>query len=67
MLAYAQDGMVLSKAQGGRWVLAHLPQADARSVSAALASYEGGAPFALDAAVFQAFAPSMLNRIHSLL
>lgn len=67
VLAYAQDGMVLSKAQGGRWVLAHLPQADARSVSAALASYEGGAPFALDAAVFQAFAPSMLNRIHSLL
>ncbi len=65
VLAYAQEGLVLSKAQGGRWAAARLPQAHAQIAAAALASYEGGAPFAADAAASLAFSHDMLERIRS--
>ncbi len=40
--AYARDGLVLSKDEGGQWALSALPEEWHRVVSAALASYRDG-------------------------
>lgn len=39
-LAYCADGQVRSKAEGGAWALAHLPEAFHPLVRAALAVYQ---------------------------
>ena len=46
-LGYLQDGVIRSKAQGGEWGLAHLPE-DAGLISAALAAYRGDGVFPHD-------------------
>lgn len=67
VLAYAQEGLVLSKAQGGRWAVERLPQEHACIASAALADYEGGTPLAADGAALEAFARFLLSRIRALI
>ena len=65
VLAYLQDGLVLSKAQGGSWGLTHLPAGDHHLLQGALAAYAGG-----KCPVFtglEGFAAQMLQRIRALI
>ena len=63
VLAYLQEGLVLSKRQGGRWGLTHLTAEVHPLLSAALAAYGGAAFPAADG--LQAFASDMLRRIRN--
>lgn len=65
VLAYLTEGAVLSKAQGGCWGLAHLPQEYHPLLESALDAYRTGAPIA-DAVQAGAFAGMMLRRIRTL-
>lgn len=65
VLAYLTEGAVLSKAQGGQWALAHLPQEYHPLLTGALAAYKTGAARP-DPARAEAFAAMMLQRIRSL-
>lgn len=61
VLAFLQDGLVLSKRQGGEWGLQHLPEETHPLLRAAMAAYGGAAfPTGLPLA---AFAADMLERI----
>lgn len=62
VLAFAQDGAVLSKQQGGEWGLAHLPERYHPLLRAACASYADGCAFT-ETACLQMFAGDMLARI----
>lgn len=64
VLAYLQDGAVLSKRQGGEWGLAHLPEKYHSLLQSALAAYEGAA--FTETALLAAFAQDMLERILAL-
>ena len=61
VLAYLQEGAVLSKRQGGEWGLTHLPEETHPLLRAALAAY-GGAAFP-EGMALEAFATDMLGRI----
>ena len=63
MLGYLREGLVLSKADGGKWGIAHLPKVYAPLISSALAYYTDGVPFVPDAEIGQRFAEDMLNEI----
>ena len=64
VLAYLQEGAVLSKAEGGAWGLPRLPERYHPLLRAALAAYDGAAfPAGLPLADF---AEEMLRRIRSL-
>lgn len=64
VLAYLQEGAVLSKRQGGEWGLRHLPEEEHPLLQAALAAY-GGELFAQNLPL-AAYARRMLQRIHAL-
>ena len=61
VLAYAQEGLVLSKDQGGEWGMAHLPE-DTGIVNAAWAAYRNDASFSTQEGLCD-FAEKMLLRI----
>jgi len=61
VLAYLEAGLVLSKAQGGEWGMAHLPE-DGELIGAALSSYCAGTPAPTGQALCF-FAEKMLLRI----
>lgn len=63
VLAYIEDGAVLSKAQGGRWGRAHLPDVYTGIVEAAERCYESSGEFFGDRKALREFAKYMLNRI----
>lgn len=63
VLGYLRDGLVLSKAGGGVWGMAHLPAEFVPLVSSAHAYYTDGVPFVYDAAAGQRFADYMLTEI----
>ncbi len=63
VLGYIREGLVLSKAGGGKWGLAHLPEAYTPLISSALAYYTDGVPFVRDAEIGQRFADYMLAEI----
>lgn len=65
VLAYLQDGRVLSKQQGGQWGLAYLPPVYHPLLRSALAAYAGEAFQATSG--LAAFAAGMLRRIRVLL
>lgn len=65
VLAYLTEGAVLSKAQGGQWGLAHLPDTYHPLLTDALAAYRTGTPLAGSAA--GDFCAMMLRRIRGLL
>ena len=65
VLAYLQDGLVLSKEQGGQWGLAHLPAAHQPLLQGALAAYAGAECPAFTG--LEGFAAQMLQRIRALI
>lgn len=63
VLGYLREGLVLSKADGGKWGIVHLPKVYTPLISSALAYYTDGVPFECDAEIGQRFAEEMLNEI----
>ena len=63
VLAFAREGLVLSKAEGGEWALKNLPAALRGFVHGAAEDYRGGAPFAPGREESAAFARFMLGEI----
>ncbi|MBP3655412.1 MAG: DUF4111 domain-containing protein [Clostridia bacterium] len=62
VLAYAQEGLILSKREGGEWGCAHLPQ-HAGLIAAAMEEYRTGVPAQIDLRQAEAFAQKMLRQI----
>ena len=65
VLAFALDGLVLSKEQGGTWGQSHLPEILKSVVLRAQKMYVYGTIDAFDAAVLVDFAQKMLEQIRS--
>lgn len=65
VLAYLQDGVVLSKEQGGQWGVKHLPAAYHPLLREMMKAYAGAACPAVTG--LEAFAAEMLQRIRALL
>lgn len=65
VLAYVQEGLVLSKQQGAVWGMEHLPGVYRGVIAAALRRYEGGpaAGELTDAGALASFARDMLGRL----
>ena len=63
VLAYQQEGKVLSKREGGRWALEHLPERFHSLIASALREYETGEETAYDPEQSKAYASGMLRRI----
>lgn len=63
VLAYAREGLVLSKAEGGRWALDHLPVGFQTLVEQAMCEYGGGARMGADSDTLTAYARFMLRAI----
>ena len=61
VLAYLEDGLVLSKAQGGEWGLLHMKE-DRETIAAALSAYLAGTAFSFGDGLCT-FADKMLRRI----
>lgn len=65
VLAYQEEGLVLSKQEGGAWGLLHVPARYAGLISDAAEEYRGGRPMALDAPFAREYAGYMLARIQN--
>lgn len=63
VLAYKQDGQILSKEEGGQWGLAHLPPEYHPLLAAALDDYSGGEAIHASETALQEFAGFMLREI----
>ena len=63
VLAFLQNELVLSKAQGGTWGINNLPEYR-ELIESALAAYENQNPFRAEEIQLQAFANAMLKEIH---
>lgn len=61
--AYGEEGLLLSKAEGGRWALERLPEPLCGAVKGALAAYEGGRPLSAPPEEAVAFCRYMAGRI----
>ncbi len=66
VLAYVQDGAILSKRDGGLWGIAHLTGEYRELIEAALKSYTLDKVFAMDVAAGEKFACDMLKQIDAL-
>lgn len=62
MLAYQQEGLILSKEQGGQWALSHLPLSYQPTVAEALVCYQKGFPFTPEHHQATAFAQAMTEK-----
>jgi len=62
VLAYLEEGFILSKEQGGKWGLSRFPQ-HATLISAALAHYTDGCAFSAPEATLAEFAAQLLRAI----
>ena len=65
VLAYAEEGLVLSKREGGQWGLERLPEKYRPQVRHALACYAAGETMTADAQTAPAFARELLERIRT--
>ena len=63
VLAYGEEGLVLSKKEGGEWALGHLPENYRLLIESALNEYTENAPAAVDEALAADYARYMLGRI----
>ena len=63
VVAYVQEGLVLSKQEGGAWGLEHLPEAHHPLIRHALDCYASDQPMTVDEAAAVSFAEEMLRRI----
>ena len=66
VLAYLEDGQVLSKAEGGAWALARLPEVYRPLIAGALDAYGGAAVAPFDPALARRYAQDMLGRVSAL-
>lgn len=64
VLAAVQQGLVLSKAQGARWGLQHLPGEFRPLLLRAASCYEQGRDFSWDGGELEGFAQAVLDQIH---
>ncbi|HOP09930.1 MAG TPA: DUF4111 domain-containing protein [Oscillospiraceae bacterium] len=62
-LAYFRDGIVVSKSDGGKWGISHLPDKYTALIQAALDSYSSDAEFESNRSVLREFAREMLLKI----
>ena len=65
VLAYTREGLVLSKAEGGKWALDNLPDEFKPTVESALCEYGGGAGINADGDALTAYARYMLGEIRT--
>lgn len=65
VLAYAQEGRVLSKEQGGQWGLSHLPAAHVNLIQLALSAYGGADGICFDPEVTRPFVQDLLAQIQT--
>lgn len=65
VLAYAEEGLILSKQEGGQWGLEKLPEAYRPQVRQALACYAAGEVMTADMQTAPAFARELLERIRT--
>lgn len=65
VLAFAREGTVLSKAEGGRWALAHVPAAFHPLIRDALREYTQAASVSYDGPCAKRYATYMLAQIRS--
>ena len=63
VLAYKEDGLVLSKAEGGEWALRHLPPEYHPLIADAMREYSDSADVAYDQALAKRYAEYALARI----
>ena len=63
VLAFREEGKILSKEEGGLWGLTRLPEEYQALVASALAQYRGGPDPDYDPTLCEPFAASMLERI----
>lgn len=63
VLAYTREGLVLSKAEGGKWALDNLPDEFKPTVESALCEYGGKKRMGADAAALTEYARYMLGAI----
>ena len=63
VLAYKEEGLVLSKAEGGEWALHHLPAQYKPLITSALAAYASAEDPAYDEALARQYAEYALRRI----
>ena len=66
VLAYLEDGKVLSKREGGAWALKRLPMVYRPLIRAALDAYGGAEGASLDGDLARRYAGDMLRRIRGL-
>jgi len=63
VLAYKEEGLVLSKAEGGEWALHHLPAQYKPLITSALAAYASAEDPAYDETLARQYAVYALRRI----
>ncbi|MBR5049001.1 MAG: DUF4111 domain-containing protein [Erysipelotrichaceae bacterium] len=63
VLAYKQDGLILSKKEGGQWAVKNLPSEYHPLISAALHEYEEGTEVIYDPALARRYARYVIRRI----
>ena len=63
VLAYKEQGLILSKKEGGEWADQHLPKAYRELVEMALKEYTQGIPISCDPEQAGKYARYMLDRI----
>lgn len=61
--AFGEEGLLLSKAEGGQWALERLPEPQHSAVEGALAAYEGGGSLSVPTEEATAFCRYMAGRI----
>ncbi len=63
VLAYQEEGLILSKQEGGEWALDRLPRVWAGLIRSALQEYQTGIPMAFEKSQAEEFAAFMLKEI----
>ena len=63
VLAYRQEGLILSKREGGRWGLAHLPEKYSELIQRALDEYTSAGDMTFSADMAVEYAEYMIQQI----
>lgn len=63
VLAYREEGLVLSKEEGGRWAISHLPVQYHKLIADALAEYAAAADVAYDEELARDYAEYVIRRM----
>ena len=65
MMAYVDEGAVLSKKEGGEWAMEHLPAAHQSLIQAALNAYQAGRDMFYDRGQAEEFCYEMRRRLEA--